>query len=148
VTSPDRISLDVGQKRPLIIADLVSEHLEFVDLGPLIGLYPGDGVPAEPDEATTKATPARRAFATRTDPESRRAGDVPGPARGCAPVATSGCRTEISIWKTVFMKLAPLRFGFAGGTLDLFASIYATVDPAHSDVDLRLSGYPIAGHLR
>jgi AsmA family protein len=132
------LSLDVGQKRPLIIADLVSEHLEFVDLGPLIGLHPGDGVPAEPDEER----PRRLLPDAPLQREQIQKVDARVTFRGQLVVAPQLPLRDVELSLDLedgVMKLAPLRFGFAGGTLDLFASIYATVDPAHSDVDLRLS---------
>jgi AsmA family protein len=133
------ISLDVGRKRPLMIADLLSEHLEFVDLGPLIGVYPGDWVPAEPGEAP----PERLLPDAPLQREQIQKVDARVTFRGELVVAPQLPLREVELdldLEDGVLKMAPLRFGFAGGTLDLFGSIYATVDPAHSDLDLRLSG--------
>ena len=133
------ISLDVGPKRPLMVADLVSEHLEFVDLGPLIGVYPEDWVPAEPD-----AEPAARLLPDAPlQRELIRKSDARVTFRGERVVAPQLPLREVELdldLEDGVLKMAPLRFGLAGGTLDLFASIYSTVEPAQSDVDLRLSG--------
>ena len=132
------LSLDVARERPLLIADLVSEHLEFVDLGPLIGLYPGDRVPAESGEER----PDRLLPDAPLQREQIQKADARVTFRGEVVVAPQLPLRELDLDLALedgVLKLTPLRFGFVGGTLDLFASIYSTVEPAHSDLDLRLS---------
>ena len=132
------LSLDVGRERPLLTAELVSEHLEFVDLGPLIGLYPRDRVPAEPGEEP----PDRLLPDAPLQREQLQRADARVNFRGEVVIAPQLPLQEVALdldLEDGVLKLAPLHFGFVGGTLDLFASIYSTAEPARSDLDLRLS---------
>ncbi len=133
------VTLDVGREQPLMVADLVSEHLELVDLGPLIGLYPEAADPAhpngEPPARLLPDAPLQREQVQRVDARVTFRGE-----RVIAPqLPFRDVELDLELEDGV-LKLTPLRFGLAGGTGDLFASVYSAVEPARSDLDLRLSG--------
>jgi len=133
------VSLDVGREQPLMVADLVSEHLELVDLGPLIGLNPGEPTSGE----TNEEPPARLLPDAPLQREQIQKVDARVTFRGERVIAPQLPFRDVELdldLEDGVLKLTPLRFGLAGGTGDLFASIYSTVEPAHSDLDLRLSG--------
>jgi AsmA family protein len=133
------VSVDVAGERPRMVADLVSERIEFVDLAPVIGLDPG----AITTEKSEGESPRRilsdaglqRAQIQRTDAQVT--------FRGKSFVSprmqlVKDVEIDLELSDGV-LRLRPLHFGFTGGDLTLFASIYSNVEPAHSDIDVRLS---------
>jgi AsmA family protein len=134
------LSVDVAGERPLMVADLVSERIEFVDLAPAIGLEPGAILSDESDGERPlrilSDAGLQRAQVQRTDAQVM--------FRGKTFVSP---RTEVLKDVEIDLELnngvlqfTPLQFRFNGGALTLFASIYSDVEPAHSDIDIRLSG--------
>ncbi len=133
------ISLDMAQQRPLITADLVSGHIDLLDLGPVLGLHPEGIAPAGSDAAV-----ARRVFSDeRLHREQIERTDARVTFRGksvAAPRLPLLRDVELDFELNAgVLRLRPLRFGFTGGAIKLFTSLDANVVPARTELDLRLS---------
>ena len=133
------ISVDVAGERPLMVADLVSERIEFVDLAPAIGLDPeallADGSDEDFSRHILSDARLQRVQIQKTDARMTFRGKnfVSPRTQALKDVAI-----DLQLNDGV-LRFTPLRFGFTGGALTLFASIYSKVEPAHSDIDIRLS---------
>jgi|SRR5690625_1458233 len=132
--------VETGRERPLIIADLVSERLDFADLGTLIGL------PPEPEQIVEQSDAEGRARLLPDAPlqiEQVRSTDARVHFRGKEVVAPNlpldNVDLELEIEDGV-LRLKPVLFDFSGGQLNLFLSLYSRADPVETDYDLRLSG--------
>lgn len=135
------VTVDDGRERPLVTADLVSRNLELADLGAVIGLPPG-GAPTGEAEAADVA-PARVFPDAPLQLEQIQATDARVTFRGEHVIAPNMPLGEVALDLELdegVLQLAPLRFDFAGGQLDLYTSIYSRSEPVHTDYDLRLSG--------
>lgn len=133
------LAVDTGRERPLITADLISKNVEFADLGPLIGLPPDLGAPAEPDGAA----PVRVLPDAPLQLEQVQATDAKVTFRGERVVATNLPVHDVELdldLEEGILRFAPVRFGLAGGSLVLYTSIYSREQPVRTDYDLRLSG--------
>jgi uncharacterized protein involved in outer membrane biogenesis len=139
------LQIDTGGKRPALSAELVSQLLDFADLGPLIGAKPGKLETAK--QATTPADatlsiPARARMLPdlpfKTDRWDSVDAEVTLKAatiRRAKELPIENLDTHLSLQDSV-LTLDPLNFGLAGGHLDTVISLDGRKDPivAHAHV--------------
>ncbi len=132
--------VEVDRERPLIVADLVSERLAFADLGTLVGL------PPQAEQVTEQSDAEGQVRLLPDAPlqiEQVRSSDAQVVFRGEQVVAPGLPLDNVALDLVIdegVLQLQPVVFDFAGGQLNLFLSLYATVDPVETDYDLQLSG--------
>lgn len=141
------ISVDVGRDRPRVIADLVAEHVDSADLGPVIGLqteaFVPDGSGGASPQRILSDEPLQREQIQRTDAQLKFSGK-----RVVAPRLPLLQDVELDLeLEDGVLRISPLRFGFKGGAVTLLTSIYSRVEPAHTDLDLRVSGIQLQNVL-
>lgn len=132
------LSVEAERERPLILADLVSRRLDFADLGTLIGLPPD---PAQVVETAEEGEPARILPDAPLQLQQVRQTDAEVTFRGEQVLAPGLPMQDVELileLKDGVLELKPVWFGFAGGQLTLFLSIYSTAEPVQTDYDLRL----------
>jgi len=121
------------QPRPLLTADLHSKLLKVEDLGPLVGVQTKEsgGKPAA-SQAQTRDRPSAKATSQATDPEHLLpSGSFDGSRlqkidaevdlqvaklQGPTALPLEGLRASLRLQDSV-LRLSPLDFGFAGGTV-------------------------------
>ncbi|NMG73993.1 AsmA family protein [Aromatoleum diolicum] len=143
------VQVVTGGKRPAMEADLVSNVLDIVDLGPLIGARPGrleaarEAAP-EPSE-TTAPTPAQArvlpdmAFkAERWDTVDAEVTLKAKTFRHAKELPLEDLVTHLSLRDSV-LRLDPLDFGIAGGQLNAVITLDGRKEPiaAHARVKAR-----------
>ncbi|OOC49169.1 AsmA family protein [Thioalkalivibrio versutus] len=154
------VTFEAGPERSLITADLLSRNLQFEDLGAVIGVSPdlregeaedggeaedlGEGEAEDGGEAEDETEPAPRVLPDAPlQVEQIQKNDVRLTFRGERIVARGLPLNDVELDLEIeegILRLSPLRFGLAGGTFDLFTSIYSGGDTVRTDYDLRLSG--------
>ena len=147
------IKVDDSGDKPYLKADLVSQKLSFDDLGPLIGARP-EITPAKTSPAQKPATPAavRKSILPDTPlhVERLRQMDADVHYRAVAVVSEDfplrGAETQLSL-KNGVLKMTPVTFNFAHGTLKGDVQIDARKDVPVSDIDVRLTGLDLAQFL-
>jgi uncharacterized protein involved in outer membrane biogenesis len=142
------LSVDASGEKPYLKGDLASKKLDFNDLGPLIGAHPATGA-AETASPAQKAQAAKSAATARVLPdaplqvERLRQMDADVHYRADAVVSRDFplrvAETRLSL-KNGVLKLAPVSFTFARGTLKGDVQIDARKDVPVSDIDVRLTG--------
>ena len=160
------LQVDTGGRRPAMKAELVSNLLDFDDLGPLIGSRPGSVAQAAGEAAHSASDADLDPVSKRSAPQSAQAA-TSAPARGRVlpdlPFKTDRWNsvdaevtlraktihrakelpledlvTHLSLRDSV-LTLDPLNFGVAGGHLDAVISLDGRKDPiqAHARVRAR-----------
>ena len=160
------ITVDTSGNKPYLKADLASQKLNFDDLGPLIGARPNAGAPlpaANASPADAKASATNITVAGNTDGNaSARRGVLPDTPLNverlrqmnadvhyrAAAVASRdfplrGAETQLSL-KDGVLKMTPVMFTFARGTLKGDVQINAQKDVPVSDIDVRVTGLDAA----
>lgn len=142
------LKFDTGGERLLITGDLVSQNLDFDDLGLIIG------APVRTEGEETASEEQRRfaqSYAERErvlpnaplDLERVRAVDAKLTFKGkqvdAGPLPFDDVALKLDLQNSV-LKLTPLSFGFAGGTLDYYATIDASRPQVPASHDIRLRG--------
>lgn len=141
------LQIDTSGKRPAMTAGLVSNLLDFADLGPLIGEKPS-GVqaakqvpPSEAAAATTAQTHVLPDIPFKTNRWDSVDAEVTLKARTirrAKALPLDDMVTHLSLHDSV-LTLDPLNFGVAGGHLDAVISLDGRKDPirAHAQVKAR-----------
>jgi hypothetical protein len=156
------LTVDASGDKPYLKADIASQKLNFDDLGPLIGARPGAGAKLPPASATPSTPGAKAPAAKITVAGTPNA----NPARGVLPdtplqverlrqmnadvhyraaVVVSrdfplrSAETRLSL-KDGVLKMTPVTFAFAQGTLKGDVQIDARKDVPVSDIDVRVTG--------
>ena len=142
------LTFDIGGERLRIAGELVSQNLDFDDLGLIVGAP----VRAEGKETASKEQKRyAQAYSERAkvlpdaplDLKRVRAVDAKIVFRGkqvdAGALPLDNVTLKLDLENSV-LKLAPLSFGFAGGTLDYFATIDATRPEIPASHDIRLRG--------
>ena len=137
--------IDVGGKRPTLSAELTSDLLDIVDLGPMIGARPGSvqaarqaaGVPAQ------TATPLRARVLPdlpfKTDRWNSVDAEVSLQARTirrAKELPLENLTTHLSLRDAV-LRLDPLNFGLAGGELNAVIALDGRADPIQVQAQVR-----------
>ncbi|MDA8127382.1 MAG: AsmA family protein [Betaproteobacteria bacterium] len=110
------LRVDTGGQRPSLTATLTSTHLNFADLGPLVGSRPGSGQAAETEAENGRVLP-QKAF--RTGRWNRMDADVRLEAQSIErpeSLPISKLSTHLRL-RDGDLTLDPLQFDVAGGTL-------------------------------
>ncbi|SEB19393.1 AsmA family protein [Variovorax sp. YR216] len=144
------------QPRPLLQADLHSNKLDLADLGPLIGIETREtGGKPKLTQAQTRDRPTARSTQKTVDPDHLLPSgsfEVSRLQKIDAEVNLHATRLEVpkglpleSLKASLHlndavMKLAPVDFGFAGGTLAGRATLDARQPIIKSDVEIDLQG--------
>ncbi len=143
------LSVDASGDKPYLKADLTSKKLNFDDLGPLIGARPAKGGGRETAAAAATAT-ARILPDTPLQVERLRQMNADVHYRAGAVISRDFplrlAETRLSL-KDGVLKLHPVSFAFARGTLSGDVQIDARGDVPASDVDVRLTGLQIQQFL-
>jgi uncharacterized protein involved in outer membrane biogenesis len=155
------VTVDVSGDKPYLKGDVASKTLNFDDLGPLIGAKPGVPTGARISPAPKVAgvsvpiTPTTdNAVATRgvlpdtpLDVARLRQMDADVHYRAAAVLSRDfplrGAETRLSL-KNGVLKMTPVSFTFARGTLKGDVQIDARKDVPTSDIDVRLTGLDLA----
>jgi AsmA protein len=139
--------IDTGGKRPAMKADLVSNLLDFADLGPLIGAQPGSV------EAAKRAAPLPSQAAAPTPVQARVLPDMPFKTdrwdsvdaevkltaktiRHAKELPLEDLVTSLSLRDSV-LTLDPLNFGVAGGHLNAVISLDGRKNPIQARAKVR-----------
>jgi uncharacterized protein involved in outer membrane biogenesis len=148
------LQVDSGGKRPAMKAELISNLLDFTDLGPLIGVKPGSVQAAKqasppPSRAATpipaQARPAQAHVLPDMPFKTERWDSVDAEVhlsaktiRRAEELPLEDLVTHLSLRDSVLM-LDPLDFGVAGGHLNAVISLDGRKDPiqAHAQVRAR-----------
>ena len=140
------LEFDTGRERLLITGDLVSQNLDFDDLGLIIGAPVRAG---GEETASEKQRRFAQSYAERErvlpnaplDLERVRSVDAKlifkGKQVDAGPLPFDDVTLELDLQNSV-LKLTPLSFGFAGGTLDYYATIDASRPQVPASHDIRL----------
>ena len=150
------LTVDASGEKPYLKGDLASQKLNFDDLGPLIGAHPGAG--AKLQAVAAKPTPAANITVAGKADTAETRGVLPDTPlqverlrqmnadvhyRAAAVVSRDfplrGAETQLSL-KDGVLKLTPVTFVFAHGTLKGDVQIDARKDVPVSDVDVRVTG--------
>ena len=142
------LKFDTGGERLLVTGDLVSQNLDFDDLGLIIG------APVRTEGEETASEKQRR-FAQSYAEGGRVLPDAPldferiravdaklsfnGKQVDAGPLPFDDVALDLDLQNSV-LKLTPLSFGFAGGRLDYYATIDASRPQAPANHDVRLRG--------
>ena len=154
------VSVDVSGEKPYLKADLASQKLNFDDIGALIGarLASTGGQLAQP---FAKATTPRETVVAKAGPEGvlpdvplhverLRQMDADVHYRATTVVSRDfplrSAETQLSL-KDAVLKLSPVAFNFAHGTLKGDIQIDARHDVPSSDIDVRLTGLDMGQFL-
>ncbi|NDP47017.1 MAG: AsmA family protein [Sulfuriferula multivorans] len=137
------LQVDTGGKRPYLTATLNSSHLDFADLGPLVGAS------ASPGTDRTAKQPAGRllpAIPFRTGRWNRMDADVKLNAQSIKraqslPIHDLSTRLQL---RDAVLTLDPLRFGVAGGTLAGTVKLDGSQQPIRAAADLKARKINIA----
>jgi uncharacterized protein involved in outer membrane biogenesis len=158
------VTVDVSGDKPYLKGDLASKTLNFDDLGPLIGAKPGTATGAKipaPPKATgvsvAVTSSANNTAATRgvlpdtpLDVARLRQMDADVHYRAAAVVSRDfplrDAETQLSL-KDGILRMTPVVFNFARGTLKGDVQINAQKDVPASDIDVRLTGLDLAQFL-
>lgn len=149
--------IDLGGKRPMLKADLVSQVLDIEDLGPLIGARPGSIKAARHASAPVPLASAPRVPATaagrvlpdlpfKTDRWSSLDADVKLSAKAIrrpAALPLENLVTHVTLQDSV-MTLDPLNFGFAAGQLEGVVSLDGRSHPIAARAKVRARKIQIA----
>src|SRR5258706_2491354 len=137
------LTVDAAPERPLLTGDLVSQTLNFIDLGALIGAKPMTGSGTTATGATAKPPTDDRALPdARLDAERLRQMDANAHYRAAAvvsrdfPLRTADVKLTL---KNGVLNLEPVSFFFSRGKLDGTVRIDARNATPVSDIDLRLT---------
>jgi AsmA protein len=139
--------IDTGGKRPAMKADLVSNLLDFADLGPLIGAQPGSV------EAAKRAAPLPSQAAAPTPVQARVLPDMPFKTdrwdsvdaevkltaktiHHAKELPLEDLVTSLSLHDSV-LTLDPLNFGVAGGHLNAVISLDGRKNPIQARAKVR-----------
>jgi AsmA protein len=141
--------VDTGGKRPAVKADLLSNVLDFADLGPLIGAKPGSvqaaKLAAPPPSRSAAPTPAQARvlpdmpFKTdRWDSVDAEVALSAKTIRHATELPLENLATHLSLRDSV-LTLDPFDLGVAGGHLNAVISLDGRKDPiqAHAQVRAR-----------
>jgi len=139
-------ALDNGRPRPMITAEVVSDRLDYKDLGGFVGLPPGE-------PATGRKAAAQKKEAAKRDVSARALPTKPydlGRLRAVdAKVSFKGKRfltTDLPLdnlnagldLEDGVLRLQPLDFGIAGGHLVSTVTLDARKDVIHTNADVRV----------
>ena len=140
------LQVDTGGKRPLMKADLVSDRLDFADLGPLIGARSGSvkaAIDAAPEPSqTVEATPGNARVLPNQPFKTDRWGSVDAEvslkakAISAAELPLEDLVTHLSL-RDSMLTLDPLSFGVAGGRLSGVVSLDGRQDPILASAKIR-----------
>jgi len=145
------LTVDATGDKPYLKADIASQKLNFDDLGPLIGARPATGAAKAVKTAATTQKPAAEVTAatglvlpdTPLKVERLRQMDADVHYRAARVISRDFplrvAETRLSL-KNGVLKLTPVSFTFARGTLNGNVQIDARKDVPVSDVDVRLTG--------
>lgn len=153
------VRVTTGGKRPALQAELLSKHLDFADLGPVIGARP-ERVPAARKALAAKAQPVLLTAAKPTPASARLLPDLPfkidrwnsvdaevglkaGSIRGAGALPLDDLVVHLSLRDSV-LRLDPLDFGIAGGHLDAVISLDGSQDPIQAKARLRAKKLSLA----
>jgi uncharacterized protein involved in outer membrane biogenesis len=153
------LTVDVSGDKPYLKGDIASNKLNFDDLGPLIGVKPGKEAgaviapapkTAKKSVALTPTAPTSGSTATRgilpdTPLDAVRLREMNADVHYRATTVVSrdfplrGAETRLSL-KDGVLKMTPVVFNFAHGTLKGDVQIDARKNVPASDIDVRLTG--------
>jgi AsmA family protein len=140
------LTVDASKDRPYLKGDIASHRLNFDDLGPLIGAPPAKRAPATPSQKIAAVHQAATGLVLPDTPlqvERLRQMDADVHYRADTVVSRDlplrSAETRVSL-KDAVLKLTPVSFTFAHGTLNGDVQIDARKDVPVSDVDVRLTG--------
>jgi uncharacterized protein involved in outer membrane biogenesis len=144
------LTVDATGDKPYLKADIASQQLNFDDLGPLIGAAGPKAQLAKTVVAAPQTTPAARTEATALvlpdtplNVERLRQMDADVHYRAARVVSQDFplrvAETKLSL-KNGVLKLTPVSFAFARGTLNGNVQIDARKDLPVSDIDVHMTG--------
>jgi uncharacterized protein involved in outer membrane biogenesis len=147
------------EPRPLLTADLRSRLLDIADLGPLIGVQTqGSGGKPAASQAQTRDRPSAKATAQATDPDRLLpAGSFEGSRLQQIDADVTLVASELKVPQALplenldaalhlhdsILKMAPLDFGFAGGTIASKVMLDAREPTIRSEVRIDLRGVEV-----
>ena len=145
------ITVDDSDDKPYLKADLASQKLYFDDLGPLIGARPQTvALNSSSQKADAHVAVATVLPDTALHVERLRQMDADVHYRAAAVVSQDfplrGAEAQLSL-KDGVLKLMPVTFNFAHGTLKGDVQIDARKDVPVSNVDVRLTGLDVGQFL-
>jgi AsmA protein len=138
------LQVDTGGKRPAMKADLVSNLLDFADLGPLIGAQPRRaqaGTPGQkpaiaPELGRERVLPDLPFKTDRWDSVDAEVTLKAKTIRHAEELPLEDLIVNLSLRDSV-LKLDPLNFGVAGGQLTAVISLDGQKDPIEAKAQLR-----------
>ncbi|MBU2640851.1 MAG: AsmA family protein [Gammaproteobacteria bacterium] len=137
------LQVDTGAKRPLLVATLNSSRLNFSDLGPLVGTRDTQQTATQTAATRDRVLPD---VAFRTQRWSRMDADVTLNAQSIArpdalPIDHLSTRLRLN---DAVLRLNPLKFDVAGGTLAGAVKLDGRQTPIRAAVDLKARSMKIA----
>lgn len=137
------LQVDMAGRRPFLAATLNSSQLDFSDLGPLVGARDAGQTGAREGSTRDRVLPA---VAFRAQRWTRMDADVTLNARSIArPDALSIDRLSTRLrLNDAVLRLDPLKFDVAGGTLAGTVELDGQQTPIRADVDLQARSMKIA----
>jgi len=140
------LTVDATADRPYLKGDIASHKLNFDDLAPLIGASPAKGAPVTPSQKVAAARQMATGLVLPDTPlQVERLRQMDADVHYRADTVASrdfplrGAEAKLSL-KSGVLKLTPVSFTFAHGTLNGDVQIDARKDVPVSDIDVRLSG--------
>ena len=147
-------NVDIGGERPKIIADLSSQKLDFDDLGPSIGVAPDASETAsekQQEKAEVAAESDKVIPDTKFELDKLRLADAEvkfKAKRIDAPgLPIDNMDLDLSL-ENGLLRLQPLQFGVAEGTMNAYATIDASVPTISWDYDVRMRGFRLGALLK
>jgi uncharacterized protein involved in outer membrane biogenesis len=149
------LNFDTGRERLLISGELVSQNLDFDDLGLIVGapVRTGGKETASKEQHRYAQSYAQRERVLPNAPldlKRVRAVDAKLTFKGkkvdAGPLPFDDVALKLDL-QNAQLKLAPLSFGFAGGKLDYYVTIDASRPDVPASHDIRLRGAQLADLL-
>lgn len=147
-------NVDVGGKRLKINADLTSNKLDFDDLAPIIGAPPdtSETTSAKQDKKAEKVTESDKAIPdTKFNLDKLQSADANVKFKAkhidAPDLPLDDLNLDLSL-KNGLLKLKPLQFGIAEGTMDAYATIDASNPVITWDYDVRMRHFRLGKILK
>ena len=143
------LSFDTTSEKPLIKGELHSKKLDFVDIGPLVGIPPGSKAqtPEQKKEAEAYHADARILPDAKLDLGKVRSVNADIDWKVASVLAPNLPLDDVDmhvVLKDGILDLDPLKIGVAGGRVDSRIKIDGRTSKVQTDYDIRLNGFQLA----
>lgn len=141
--------VQLGGERLAVTADLQSDKLDFDDLGPLIGVPPDASETASADQVdeAEQAAGDERVIPDQTLPLGKlRVADAQVSLKADSVLAPGLPIEDLTLdvdLENGVLRVTPFALGFAGGRLNTYATIDASVDPGIWHFDIRARDFQL-----